>query len=152
VIAIVALLASTAAWVAVEAHVSAREAHVHLPREIATGMALLAVHVTAIALRGEPLIVPGLALIAGGVVLRVTAIRALGGAFVSTTTTPTHVIRTGPYRRMRHPSEVGLLAAAVGAAVLMGSMVAAAVVVVCLVPLILVRCAAEDATITRWAR
>ena len=138
---------------ALEAHVSAREPHVHLPRELATGLALLAVHVTAVAAPGAPMIVPGLALIACGIALRVTAIRALGGAFVSTTTAPTRIVRTGPYRWMRHPSEVGLLAAAVGAAVLMASVVAAAVIVLGLVPLILVRCAAEDRVRrARWAR
>jgi len=53
---------------------------------------------------------------------------------------------------MRHPSELGLLAAAVGAAVLMTSVAAAGVIVLGLAPLILVRCAAEDRTISRWAR
>lgn len=138
---------------ALEAHVSVREPHAHLPRELATGLTLLAVHVTAIATRGEaPMLALGLALIGCGVALRVSAIRALGGAFVSTTTAPSRVVRSGPYRWMRHPSEVGLLAAAVGAAVLMTSVVAAGVIVIGLVPLILVRCAAEDRTIARWAR
>jgi protein-S-isoprenylcysteine O-methyltransferase Ste14 len=153
VIAVAALVASTAVWMALEARVSTREPHAHLPRELATGLLLLAVHVTAIVAPGPSRMLGlGLALIAVGIALRVTSIRALGGAFVSTTTAPLHVVRTGPYRWMRHPSELGLLAAATGAAVLMTSIAAAGVIVLGLAPLILVRCAAEDRTIPRWAR
>ncbi|MDQ3334480.1 MAG: phosphatidylethanolamine N-methyltransferase family protein [Myxococcota bacterium] len=152
-IAVAALVASTAVWMALEARVSAREPHAHLPRELATGLLLLAVHVTAIAVPGPARMFGlGLALIAAGVALRVSSIHALGPAFVSTTSAPVRLVRAGPYRWMRHPSELGLLAAAVGAAVLMTSVAAAGVIILGLAPLILVRCAAEDRTISRWAR
>lgn len=58
----------------------------------------------------------------------------------------------GPYRFMKHPSEVGLLAAAVGAAALLASGIAAAVIAIVLAPLVIVRCAAEDRTIASCAR
>ena len=51
---------------------------------------------------------------------------------------------TGVYRLLRHPSELGLIAAAAGAAVLLDSGIAAAIALVVLVPLAVVRCAAED--------
>lgn len=149
------LVGSTLVWMALEAMVSTREPHERLPRELATGLALLAVHATAIAehvLRDTPAMPLAVLLIAAGVALRVTAIRALGGAFVSTTTAPLRLVRTGPYRLMRHPSEVGLLAAAAGAAALLGSVAAAGVIALVLAPLIIVRCAAENHKIAPWAR
>lgn len=153
------LVGSIVAWAAAEGAVSTREPHAHLPREVATGIALLAVHAAAIAehlVRGlapSPVqLVAGGALVAAGIALRVAAIRALGPAFVSTTTRPTRVVVSGPYRFLRHPSELGLCTAAVGAAVLLASVVAAAVIAIALVPLVVVRCAAEERTISRWAR
>ena len=152
--AVAVLVSSILAWMGLEGFASTSEPHEHLPRELATGVALLAVHAAAIAehlardLTTPPaLFVTGGTLIVLGVSLRVTAIRALGSAFVSTTTAPTRIIRSGPYRFMRHPSEVGLLAAAVGAAVLLSSGLAAGVIAFALAPLIIVRCAAEDRTI-----
>ena len=159
-LAIAVLVSSTFAWMGLEGFVSTSEPHEHLPREVATGVALLAVHVAAIAehlARGivtpPALFAAGVTLIAAGIALRVTAIRALGPGFVSTTAVPTRVVRAGPYRFMRHPSEIGLFAAAVGAAALLASLVAAGVIAVALAPLIIVRCAAEDRTISsKWAR
>lgn len=158
-LAIAVLVASTLAWMGLEAAASTREPHERLPREVATGVALLAIHAAAI---GEHLVrgiatpmswlVTGTVLVIAGIALRVTAIRALGPAFVSATTAPVRVVHAGPYRFMRHPSEIGLLAAAVGASVLLGSVIAAGVTAFALLPLILVRCAHEDRTIARWAR
>jgi protein-S-isoprenylcysteine O-methyltransferase Ste14 len=150
---------SVIAWAALEAMASSGEPHERLPREIATGVALLAVHACAIGehvLRGittaPAMVVMGATLLGAGIALRVTAIRALGPAFVSTTTTPIRLVRTGPYRYLQHPSEVGLLAAAVGGAALLGSGIAAVVIAIVLVPLSVVRCAAEDRTIAACAR
>lgn len=158
-LAVAVLVTSTLAWMALEAAVSTREPHERLPREVATGMALLAVHATAIAehlvrdvATPTPSLVTGALLVVAGIAVRVTAIRALGPAFVSPTMAPLRVVHGGPYRFMRHPSEIGLLAAAVGAAALLASVVAAGVIACALLPLILVRCAAEDRTIARWAR
>jgi protein-S-isoprenylcysteine O-methyltransferase len=159
VFAIAVVVASTLGWMGLEALVSTSEPHEHLPRELATGIALFVVHATAIVehlARGlttpPALFLIGATLVAGGIALRVTSIRALGSAFVSTTTAPVRFVRAGPYRVMRHPSEIGLLAAAVGAAALLASVVAAAVIAFALLPLIIVRCVAEDRTISRWAR
>lgn len=52
-------------------------------------------------------------------------------------------------RFLRHPSELGLIAAAAGAAVLLDSSVAAGIALVVLVPLALARCAAEDRMLDR---
>ena len=153
---IAALVVSTLVWMALEAAVSRREPHVRLPREVATGLALLVVHVSSIVeyvvrdLSTTPVFAAiGLALIACGIALRVSAIRTLGDDFVSTTSAPVHVIRRGPYRFMRHPSELGLFAAAVGAAVLLTSVVAVAIIAFVLAPLVVMRCAVED---RQWAR
>jgi protein-S-isoprenylcysteine O-methyltransferase len=153
------LVASIVVWALLEAQASAPEPHVRLPRELATGVALLAVHASAIVehlVRRNPTPVPmavvGVALLASGIALRVSAIRTLGAAFVSTTSAPLRIVRSGPYRFMKHPSEVGLLAAAVGAAALLASGIAAAVIAIALAPLVVVRCAAEDRTIAPCGR
>lgn len=154
--AVVVLVASTLGWMGLEGLVSTSEPHEHLPRELATGLALLGVHATAtIEHLARGLVTPpalfacGAVLIVAGVALRVTAIRALGPQFVSATVKPTRVVRAGPYRFARHPSEVGLVAAAFGAAALLASLAAAVVVAGVLVPLACARCAAEA---RQWAR
>jgi protein-S-isoprenylcysteine O-methyltransferase len=140
---VAALVGSTLLWIVLEAMFSIHEPHERLPREVATGLALFATHVAAIVEHATTHWF-GLALIASGIALRIAAIRALGTSFVSSTTEPSRLVRSGPYRVMRHPSEIGLLAAASGAAVLLGSVIAAAVIAAVLVPLVFVRCAAED--------
>lgn len=145
------LVATTLAWSALEATSSRPEPAPRWTREragaTATGLALLAVHATGIAehaARATTGSLAGLALIAAGVALRIAAIRALGDDFVSMRAAPRRRVTTGPYRWLRHPSEVGLVAAAAGAAVLLGSRGAAALVLVVLVPLSVLRCRAED--------
>jgi len=144
------LLASIVGWAIVEALTASHEPQQRLPRELATGLALFAIHVAGLAedlSRGggtEPLaLVAGSSLIVAGIALRIVAIRALGPRFVSNTTVD-RVITSGPYRWMRHPSEVGLLAAAAGAALLLDSAIAATIAAGVLVPLCAVRCHAED--------
>jgi protein-S-isoprenylcysteine O-methyltransferase Ste14 len=144
---ILLLAASTVAWCVLEAAASTCEPHARLPRELATGLALFAVHVSAIVdygLRDPQPIYAGLVLIALGIALRVWAIHTLGTAFVSPAVAPLRIVRSGPYRWLRHPSELGLLAAATGAAVLFASFVAAAIIALVLAPLSIMRCAAED--------
>jgi protein-S-isoprenylcysteine O-methyltransferase Ste14 len=155
-LAIALLVGSTLAWMVLEAAVSSREPHTRLPRELATGLTLLAVHAAAIVehLVRQPATSPalfaiGTMLIGAGITLRVSAIRTLGPAFISTTTSPLRVVRSGPYRWLRHPSEVGLVAAAAGAAALLSSMVAAALFALVLAPLAIARCAAENRTLSR---
>ena len=149
------LLTSIVGWAIAEALTAPHEAHERLPRELATGLALFAIHGAGLAedlARGggsEPFaLVVGSILIVLGITLRVTAIRALGPRFVSSRTVD-RVITSGPYRWMRHPSEVGLLAAAGGAALLLDSVLAAMISAVVLLPLCMVRCHAEDLTLSR---
>ncbi len=150
------LVATTVVWIALEAATSTEEPAPPWSRAhasaLATGVTLFAVHATAIvehAARGTSGSPAGLALIAGGIALRIAAIRALGDDFVSTTNAPSRVVITGLYRWMRHPSELGLLAAAGGAAVLLDSRGAAAVVLLVMFPLCVLRCWAEDRVVNR---
>jgi protein-S-isoprenylcysteine O-methyltransferase Ste14 len=152
------LVVTTIAWLALEASSTTEEPPARWSRghagALATGVTLFAVQAIAIAehvARGTSGSLAGLALIAGGVGLRIAAIRALGDDFVSTSTAPSRVVTTGLYRWMRHPSELGLVAAAAGATVLLGSPAAAAVALVGLVPLSALRCAAEDRVLARAA-
>jgi len=141
------LVASTVAWIALEAGSAPSEPHARSRRELATGLALLAVHASALAehfVRHTVGSLAGVLLLVAGITLRVAAIRQLGDDFVSVPARPTRVVATGVYRWLRHPSELGLLAAALGAAILLGSAIAAAIVAGVLLPLAMARCRAED--------
>lgn len=149
------LLAWIAAWAIVEARTATHEPHEHLPREIATGFALFAIHASGLVehlMRGQAsatvALVGGSILVVGGIALRIAAIRTLGARFVSSTTVD-RVITTGPYRWMKHPSEIGLLATATGSALLLESAVATAIALVVLLPLCVARCHAEDRRVER---
>jgi protein-S-isoprenylcysteine O-methyltransferase Ste14 len=65
----------------------------------------------------------GLALVAGGLALRVWAIRELGRFFKFTVVVQEghEVIETGPYRLIRHPSYTGLIVASLGLGVMLGN-------------------------------
>jgi protein-S-isoprenylcysteine O-methyltransferase Ste14 len=78
----------------------------------------------------------GLALFAGGLGLRVWAIRALGRFFRYTVVVDAdqRVIDTGPYRLIRHPSYTGLLLAALGVGVALDNWLSIAA---CLLPPVL---------------
>jgi protein-S-isoprenylcysteine O-methyltransferase Ste14 len=85
-------------------------------------------------------------LLALGVGLRVVAVRTLGRWFLDE---PRVVpgqphIRTGIYRHMHHPSEVGNLLICLGLAWMLGSVGAVAATVVALCPLTLIRVRIED--------
>ena len=81
-----------------------------------------------------------------GAALRWLAVGRLGQFFV----TGIHVaaeqplVCDGVYRVLRHPSETGTLAAALGASVLLGSWVAGAVWAAVILPLVIVRVRWED--------
>jgi protein-S-isoprenylcysteine O-methyltransferase Ste14 len=150
------LIATTVAWITLEAASATEEPASPWSRAqagaLVTGLTLFSVHAAALvehALRGTGGSPVGLALIAGGIALRIAAIRALGADFVSTPVAPSRVVTTGVYRFLCHPSELGLIAAAAGAAVLLDSRVAAGIALVVLVPLAVVRCAAEDRLLDR---
>jgi protein-S-isoprenylcysteine O-methyltransferase len=73
-----------------------------------------------------------LALIVGGLTLRVIAIVVLGKFFTVNVAVHEgqHVVRAGPYRWLRHPSYTGALLAFVGLGVLMGSWLSLAIIMV----------------------
>jgi protein-S-isoprenylcysteine O-methyltransferase Ste14 len=96
----------------------------------------------------------GAPMIALGIALRVTAIRALGHSFSSETViVPGRKIVTGGiHARLRHPSEIGLVLAAAGVAILGASAAAACVVVGVVVPASIARVRAENAALAAAAR
>ncbi len=88
----------------------------------------------------------GSALMSAGIGLRVAAIRALGARFTNSVLVEIEApIRSGVYRYMRHPSELGLLGIGLGASVLLSSWVAFVVWALGLLPLVLIRVHREDA-------
>ena len=120
----------------------------------ATGIVLLALFWCALLTRvGSPVvwrpgwIAAGATLMVWGISLRHRAMRALGPQFVSQVraVSMNSLVTGGVYRRRRHPSEAGLLAIGLGAAVLLTSVVAAIVWGVILMPLVLIRVRREDA-------
>jgi protein-S-isoprenylcysteine O-methyltransferase Ste14 len=117
----------------------------------ATGLLVLALQWTAAlehGLRGSASVGPlapfGVALLAAGVALRWTSLRALGERFVTHPAPRGDLCRDGIYAHLRHPSELGLLACALGAALLLGSPLAATGVVSLLLPLVVWRLRRED--------
>ena len=140
-------LALTAAWIAAEALTTRLEPDLAAPRERATGLALLAVHAGGLVehlARDTAGLWAGALVIAAGIALRVAAIVTLGPAFSSGDLPPPRRVSSGIYRAMHHPSEAGLLLAAAGTALLLDSLVAAAVTLLVLAPLSLHRTAAES--------
>lgn len=120
---------------------------------LATGLGLLLLQVLAVgehALRRDgtpPLVaVLGSGLILSGAGLRLAAIRTLGRAFQSEHQVRRHqrLVESGVFAWARHPSELGLLIAALGVAVLLQSVLAAVVWVVGLMPASLVRIGREE--------
>lgn len=116
----------------------------------ATGIGLLALQVAAVAWGspGSPAMAAGgAAMMALGGGSRLWAIRTLGGSF--RTEHEVHegqrLVRSGPYAFARHPSELGLLAFALGAAVLARSWPAAAIWALVLLPASVVRLRREEA-------
>jgi protein-S-isoprenylcysteine O-methyltransferase len=147
-----AFLLLIATWIAAEALATGLEPDLIAPRELATGVALLAVHAGGLAehlVRDTAGLWAGAAVIAAGIALRLAAILTLGPAFSSSELPPPRRVTSGVYRAMRHPSEAGLLLAAAGTALLLGSLVAAAVTILVLVPLSLHRTAAESRELLR---
>lgn len=91
-----------------------------------------------------PASVIGGVLMAAGITLRSAAMRALGRNFVSEVKAAPRLVSAGIYRRMRHPSELGLLALTLGAGLLFGSWVSVTAWLLVMLPLVLVRVRAED--------
>jgi len=116
----------------------------------ATGLGLLALEALAVAFRadrGAEAPVVGAALVLSGGALRLWAIRELGASFRTEHEVDggQALVRSGPYAFSRHPSEIGLLAYALGVAAFMQSWPAAAVWAAVLLPSSLVRIRREEA-------
>jgi protein-S-isoprenylcysteine O-methyltransferase Ste14 len=136
------------AWAVAEAATTAIDRPAPRTLATATGVCLLASHVAGIVehlVRHSHGSLAGVALALAGVALRIWAIATLGPRFASRLDTD-RVIATGPYRWLRHPSEVGLVLAMAGCAVVLGSYAALAATVVAL-PFAAVRCARENAAL-----
>lgn len=115
----------------------------------ATGVGLLVLQLVAAGWKQQihpALPAIGAALMSAGGGLRLWAIRVLGASF--RTEHEVHrgqrLVRSGPYAWCRHPSEIGLLAFALGAAALMQSWPAAAIWAVVLLPASAVRIRREE--------
>ena len=87
----------------------------------------------------------GGALLLSGVTLRALAVRTLGREFrTEIEGFDSVLVRSGVYRFLRHPSETGLLAASLGAAVLLQSLLGLVVWFGALLPVTLARLALEE--------
>jgi protein-S-isoprenylcysteine O-methyltransferase Ste14 len=90
--------------------------------------------------------VAGIALIVVGLIVRASAARTLGPDFaVRLGTRPEQaLVRSGPYRWLRHPNYTGLLAVALGTAAAFGSALALAATLLLWLPTVIVRMAREE--------
>jgi protein-S-isoprenylcysteine O-methyltransferase Ste14 len=96
------------------------------------------------ALAPSALRIVGFILMLGGALLRHSAIRTLGARFITEIHVGPELVRRGVYGRIRHPSETGLLLAAMGTGPLLSSPAAVAVFVVLLLPIVILRTRIED--------
>lgn len=163
-LALVGFAGAVAAWATGEAALASTDHPAPGTLALPTGLLVLAGQLAGVVEHlsrgGGPAwaIGAGGALLAAGVALRGWAIAALGPAFASALDSPRLVTR-GPYRWMRHPSELGLSAAMLGTAALLASWLALLAALAEL-PLAVVRCRREDAALARrhgaahraWAR
>jgi protein-S-isoprenylcysteine O-methyltransferase Ste14 len=97
--------------------------------------------------RGDwPARVTGLPIIAAGLLLRASAIEALGANFRVRlgVRTDQAFVEAGPYRWIRHPNYTGLLLVACGTAVSLWSPLAFAVAVCLWLPVVMLRVAREE--------
>ncbi len=88
----------------------------------------------------------GVLLLLQGIALRGAAMRSLGAAFVSDVMgrPGARLVQSGVYRWTRHPSELGLLAWALGGSLLLGSAAALLLTLLALAPLVLWRTRREE--------
>jgi protein-S-isoprenylcysteine O-methyltransferase Ste14 len=100
---------------------------------------------------GSGYLVAALILILTGLVLRVWAITVLGSAFRTSVQVEDgqHVVDTGPYRWIRHPSYTGILLISVGAGLSYGNWIAPAVLLLIPLAAIAWRISVEEAALTR---
>jgi protein-S-isoprenylcysteine O-methyltransferase Ste14 len=142
----VAVVAVVIAWAIAEAAASRVDRVEPGTLALPTGVALLAGQVGGIVENGDGA-AWGVAVIAAGAALRVTAIVQLGGGFRTALGSAT-LVTTGIYRWLRHPSEYGLMLIAAGSAVALASWFAGGCACV-VTALSVVRCRREDAALRR---
>jgi protein-S-isoprenylcysteine O-methyltransferase Ste14 len=113
---------------------------------LATFWVALAEHLSARSERFRVVPAIGGAVMLVGILLRYAAIRVLGRFFVTEVAVRSAqpLVRSGVYRFVRHPSETGTLAIALGACLLLSSRVGIALWAAALVPVVLLRIRAED--------
>jgi protein-S-isoprenylcysteine O-methyltransferase Ste14 len=108
-------------------------------------------HLDPAAAIGSGYLVAALILILTGLALRIWAIMVLGSAFRTSVEVKDgqHVVDTGPYRWIRHPSYTGILLISVGAGLSYGNWIAP--VILLLIPLAAIawRISVEEAALTR---
>ncbi|HSD09918.1 MAG TPA: isoprenylcysteine carboxylmethyltransferase family protein [Candidatus Binatia bacterium] len=88
----------------------------------------------------------GIAVIIAGVILRRSAVRALGTSFAVRLRTreDQRLVDSGPYRWIRHPNYTGLLLVALGTAIGLGSPLTLAATTGLWLPIVVVRIAREE--------
>jgi protein-S-isoprenylcysteine O-methyltransferase len=93
----------------------------------------------------------GFIAIVAGLSLRLWAIRTLGRFFTSTVMVQDGqtVVRTGPYRVLRHPSYTGALLVSLGVTIVLASPLGAALTLVLCTPAYLYRIAVEERTLVK---
>ncbi len=144
------------AWAAGEAGLTTTDRPAPSTLALPTGLLVLVGHIVGViehlgAGRSPTwAIAVGGAMFALGIGLRLSAIAALGPAF-ATALASARLVTSGPYRWMRHPSEVGLAAAMLGGGVLLASRIAL-IATVAAVPVAIVRCRREDRALAGWHR
>jgi len=134
-----------ASWAIGEAALTAIDRPTPGTLALPTGIVLLVSQVAGVVehlARGTAHCLLGGSVLAAGIALRLWAIATLGTGF-ATALAPSRIVRTGPYRWMAHPSEIGLVAAVGGTAILLASQ-AAALALAVLIGLVAVRCRRED--------
>lgn len=89
----------------------------------------------------------GIALIVSGMAFRIWSIRTLGEFFTANVRVVKgqRVVQSGPYRLLRHPSYTGAIVAAVGTALVFGSMLGLALITLLVAPAYAYRMQVEEA-------
>jgi protein-S-isoprenylcysteine O-methyltransferase Ste14 len=88
----------------------------------------------------------GFVMLAGGILIRVWAINVLGKHFTATATLNQdhQLIRTGPYRFVRHPSYLGAFLAIIGSTVFLNTIYAVAIAIICMSVAYYIRISVEE--------
>jgi protein-S-isoprenylcysteine O-methyltransferase Ste14 len=148
-------------WLVLESRVAAGERDQdETPHDRGTlelyALARLATAVTALGLadpanRPAPFLLGGLALFAGGVGMRLWAIRTLGRFYSHRvrTTEGHRIVDTGPYRALRHPAYTGMLLGHVGFVMCFFSWPSAALLCGLFVPAVVLRILVEEQLLAR---